>query len=33
MMDRLIDLLIVDAIVAFIVIVISIKYLNDWHDG
>lgn len=32
-MDRLIDLLIVDAIVALVVIVMAIKYLIDWRDS
>ncbi len=32
-MDRLIDLLIVDAIVAVVVIVMAIKYLKDWRDS
>ena len=32
-MDRLFDLLIVDAIVALVVIVMAIKYLEDWRDS
>jgi len=32
-MDRLLDLLIVDAFVALAVIALAIKYLKDWKDS